>query len=207
LTTPDSSATPRSRLRTLVGVLASIVAGLIIGGALLAFVATTLLGFRVLDVASNSMAPALNRGDLILARPAPIDQVKQDDVIVFQEGQQTPVLVAHRVAAIDKYIVNATSKSTGETTSTTTVVLRTKGDANPQPDAQAVDAASYRGIVWLVIPGVGMPFLDYPVSQLFLDIAVITAVAWALYELIGPVRRRRARGRVGPASGADPSGG
>ncbi len=207
MTTPDSIAAPKSRLRTLGGVLASIVAGLVIGGALLAVVATTLLGFRVLDVASNSMEPAINRGDLILSRPAPIDQVKQGDVIVFQEGQQTPVLVAHRVAAIDKYIVNATSKSTGKTTSTTTIFLRTKGDANPQPDGQAVDAATYRGIVWLVIPGAGMPFLDYPVSQLFLVVAVVTAVLWALYELIGPLRRRRARRRVSPASGKDPGDG
>ena len=153
------------------------------------------------------MESAINRGDLILSRPAPIDQVKQGDVIVFQEGQQTPVLVAHRVVAIDKYIVNATSKSTGKTTSTTTVILRTKGDANPQPDAQAVDAATYRGIVWLVIPGAGMPFLDYPVSQLFLVVAVVTAVLWALYELIGPLRRRRARRRVSPASGKDPGDG
>jgi signal peptidase len=196
-----------SRIRTLFGTLATIVVGLIIGGILLAVVATTLLGYRVLDVASNSMEPALNRGDLILSRPAPIDQVKQGDIIIFQEGQQIPVLLAHRVAAIDNLVVNATSKSTGKTTSTTTVLLRTKGDANPQPDAQPVDAATYRGIVWLVLPGVGMPLLSYPVSQLFLVVAAVTAVAWVLYEVSGLVRRRRARRRMSSASGRDPGDG
>jgi hypothetical protein len=49
-------------------------------------------------------------------------------------------LVAHPVAAITNLTVDATSKSTGKTTSSTMRLLRTKGDANPSPDAQAVDA-------------------------------------------------------------------
>jgi signal peptidase I len=199
LTAPRRFANYRPRIRTLGGAFASIVAGLIVGSILLAVAATTLLGYRVLDLASSSMEPALHRGDLILSRPAPIDEVKQGDIVVFQEGEQIPVLVAHRVAAINDFIVDATSKSTGKTTSTTTRLLRTKGDANSDPDAQPVDAAHYRGIVWFVAPGVGTPFLDYPVSQTFFAITAVTAAAWALYELIGLVRRRRERRRAGPA--------
>ncbi len=78
-------------------------------------------------------------------------------------------------------------------------MLRTKGDANPQPDPQPVNATTYRGIVWLVLPGIGMPLLGYPVSHLFLGIAALTAVLWAAYQLSGLLRRRRGRHAISPA--------
>ncbi len=200
LTQPRPRSIARPRIRAILGALGALAAGLILGALLLAVVATTSLGYRVLDVASGSMVPALQRGDLILSRPAPIDQVKQGDVIVFQEGEKIPVLVAHRVAAITNLTVNATSKSTGRTTVSTTQLLRTKGDANPLPDPQAVDAAHYRGIVWLILPGLGVPLLGYPVSHIFLGIAALTAFLWACYELIGLVRRRRGGHAISPAA-------
>ena len=191
LTQPRMRSGGRLRIRTIGGTLAALIVGLILGGLLVAVIATTFLGFRVLDVASGSMAPALQRGDLILSRPVPINQVKEGDIIVFQEGQLEPILVAHRVAAVINLTVNATSKSTGTTTSTTSRVFRTKGDANPEPDGQVVDAAHYRGVVWLVLPGIGVPLLGYPVSHIFLGIAALTAVLWACYEVAGLARRRR----------------
>jgi signal peptidase len=198
LTAPLVRPIGRPRIRTIVGALAALLVGLIVGGLLVVGVATTLLGYRVLDIASGSMEPALNRGDLIFSRPAPIDQIKQGDIIVFQEGQQIPVLIAHRVAAVINLTVNSTSRSTGVTTTSTTPIFRTKGDANAQVDGSVVDAAHYRGIVWFVLPGLGSPLLGYPVSHIFLAVAVLTALLWAGYEVIGLVRRRRARRLITP---------
>lgn len=187
----------RPRLRTVAGTVVALAAGIAVGGILLAVAATTLLGYRVLDIASNSMEPALHRGDLILSRPTPIDEVKEGDVIVFQEGERIPILVAHRVAAVVTIDVNATSKSTGVTTTSTSRVFRTKGDANANVDGQVVDPAHYRGVVSLVVPMAGLPLLGFPMSQVFILVAGLTALAWAVYEVSGLVRRRRAR-RLAP---------
>ncbi|MDR3632502.1 MAG: signal peptidase I [Isosphaeraceae bacterium] len=207
LTVPAVRPIGRPRIRTIVGAFAAILLGLVLGGLLVVAVATTLLGYRVLDIASGSMEPALNRGDLILSRPAPIGQVKQGDIIVFQEGEQVPVLVAHRVAAVINLVVNATSKSTGVTMSSTTPAFRTKGDANPDLDGSIVDAAHYRGVVWFVLPGLGTPLLGYPVSHIFLAVAVLTALLWACYEVVGLARRRRARRLVAPTVEERPNDG
>lgn len=200
LTVPCSRPMGRPRIRTVIGAIVAVLCGLALGGLLLAVVATTLLGYRVLGIASGSMEPALRHGDLVLSRPAPIDQVKPGDIIVFQEGEKMPVLITHRVAAIINLTVEATSTSTGETTTSTTPMLRTKGDANPNPDYHTVDASNYRGIVWLVLPGIGMPLLGYPVAQVFLTVALLTAMLWVCYEVIGLARRRRARRLVDGAA-------
>jgi len=191
------------RLRTAAGILGSVLIGLAIGAALLTIVATTMLGFRTLDIASDSMAPALNRGDLVISRPVDPGEVKVGDVIVFSTGEQQPVLLAHRVVAVSTITVRATSRSTGEVSTATTPVFRTKGDANPAVDGAPVDVEHYRGVVWLAAPGLGLPLLGLPLSQVFLVISIATAIVWAAYEGISWVRRRPRHAEPAPVAGRE----
>lgn len=179
--------------------LANIVAGLVLGFAIVAVVATQVFGYRLAAIASDSMRPALMPGDLIVTRPVPIRDIAHDDIVLFESGETTKILVAHRVANIVTVNMNITDSATGQTRTERTQILRTKGDANPIIDEQPVDDATYRGLVWVTVPGAGN-LLASPLP--FVAIAVVIAVAWLLLEVVGWVRRSGKAG--GDDGGASP---
>jgi signal peptidase len=170
--------------------LAAILAGLVLGFAFVAVISTQVFGYRLAAIASDSMRPALSPGDLIVTRPVPITDNEQDDIVLFETGIATKILVAHRVSNVVTLNVNITDSVTGETRTETTKILRTKGDANPQLDEQPVDATNYRGQLWLTIPGAGN-LLASPTP--FIAVAIGIAVIWLLVETVGYVRRSRQR--------------
>jgi signal peptidase len=175
---------------TLIRRLAAIAAGLVLGLAIVALIATQLFGYRLAAIASDSMRPTLAPGDLIVTRPVPINDIEHDDIVLFETGTATKILVAHRVANIVTVNVNITDSETGETRTEQTKVLRTKGDANPLIDEQPVDQTAYRGLLWLTIPGAGN-LLASPTP--FIAVAFGIGVLWLLVELVGYVRRSRQR--------------
>jgi len=179
--------------------LLDILAGLILGLAIVMLIATQVFGYRVASIATNSMQPTLAPGDLILTRPASIDAVGHDDIVLFETGITKPILVAHRVANIITVNLNVTDSKTGVTRTQQTHVLRTKGDANPQVDADPVDASHYRGLLWMTVPGAGT-LLASPLP--FLLIAVGLGLLWFAFEIVDRGRRGRAKAADEPeASG------
>ncbi len=179
--------------------LLDILAGLILGLAVVVLVATQIFGYRLASIASDSMVPALARGDLILTRPVPIGDVKHEDIVLFQTGVTTPILVAHRVANIITVNLNVTNSKTGVTHTEQTKLLRTKGDANALVDPDPVDADHYRGLLWVTVPGAGS-LLASPLP--FLLIAIGLGLLWVVYEIVDRGRRTRTRATDGPeASG------
>ncbi len=73
-----------------------------------------------------SMTPALNRGDIVIWTPTPIESVRPGDIIVFESKVETGKIVTHRAMEITKG------------------GIYTKGDANPYYDqwgAHAVEPA------------------------------------------------------------------
>lgn len=86
----------------------------------LAFTALTLVGHWTMPmVLTGSMSPAIDRGDVVLAEPVPVDRIRQGDVIVFIAPGDRRVTV-HRVDSIVQ--------------SDTGMVVTTRGDANEAPD-------------------------------------------------------------------------
>ena len=71
-------------------------------------------------VLTSSMEPTFSAGSLVVTRPVPVSQVKPGDIAVFVPPNQTASF-AHRVISVSG--------------SPAAPVLRTKGDANPAPDA------------------------------------------------------------------------
>jgi signal peptidase len=168
--------------------LASILAGLVLGLALVVVIATQVLGYRLAAIASDSMRPTLAPGDLVITRPVPIGDIAHDDIVLFETGETTKILVAHRVANIVTVNMNITDSATGQTRTERTQILRTKGDANASIDEQPVDIAAYRGLVFVTVPGIGS-LLASPLP--FAAIAVVLGVAWLLMEVVGRVRSSR----------------
>jgi signal peptidase len=179
--------------------IAAIVGGLVLGVAIVAIVSTQVLGYRLAAIASDSMQPTLAPGDLIVTRPVPIADIEHEDIVLFETGTATKILVAHRVANIVTVNVNFTDSETGETRTEQTKVLRTKGDANANIDEQPVDDTTYRGLLWVTIPGAGS-LLASPTP--FIAVAVAIGVIWLLTEIVGWSRRQRTASTADDGAGS-----
>lgn len=99
---------------------------------------TRLLGFRVFNVISGSMAPTYNVGDLIYVKEVAPEAVKAGDPITFVLNEDL-VVATHRVIDIDS------SKE----------LFYTKGDANDTADAAPVHFNNLIGVPIFSIPKLG----------------------------------------------------
>lgn len=179
-------------LSTVAGVLASAALGLLVGGLLAALLAVQVFGYHVVTVQSNSMEPALRRGDVIVARPVRIDDVKEGQVVLFEEGRDVRFLAVHRVVGFINLRTNINNTTTGEVTTQESRLLRTKGDANDTEDAQPVDASRLRGRLWFSIPKAGLIFDRVPLQTVLLGVAGLAAAGWLVFELHQRLGRRKA---------------
>jgi signal peptidase len=178
-------------------VVMGIVSGLVVGSALALVMATQLFGFEVITVRSDSMKPTLHAGDVVLTRPVGMKDVEVGDVILFGQGHRMIIPVAHRVVGIINLRTNITDSETGEMTSQVSKLLRTMGDANPEPDQQLVDASRLRGVMWLRLPGAGRLFGELGLRRGLLLVALFIALAWGMFEVEARRRSRRTRGSGG----------
>ncbi|MEM3357308.1 MAG: signal peptidase I [Candidatus Bathyarchaeia archaeon] len=99
---------------------------------------TGLLGFTPTIIASGSMTPTLNPGDIAIVIATPPATIKIGDIIQYQTTAEAPII--HRV--IDKY------------TSGGTLWFVTQGDANNAPD-DPINERQIMGKVLLTIPKLG----------------------------------------------------
>ena len=110
-------------------------AGLVLLYAALSYVLGT--AHLLATVTSDSMKPALERGDWVLLEKKPAPLYRVNDTLVFALGQNQNVYV-HRVVAL-----------------TSDGGFRTKGDANPYPDGWTVPKDAVLGKVVFRIPKLG----------------------------------------------------
>lgn len=192
--------------RRLVGpsgwLLGSLVAALVV--AILALAVLPAVGGRLVVITSGSMAPAIATGDAVILLDTPAEEIGPGEVIAYH-GYGRDGLVTHRV--ISRQDVD------GE------LHFRTRGDANPQPDADLAPAAGMVGEVALVLPAAGWLLLALTSWWAQLGLAGAAAVVAAVEardllvrhgaarrrpRLPAPVRsappRRRGPGHGGPLS-------
>lgn len=136
-------------------------------------------------VSSESMAPNLNKGDMIVVGPANgvfSDGIKPGTVVTYHLGA---ILVSHRVQAISG------------------ANLITKGDAVATADPQPVPLSQVTGVVLLKIPKVGsLAAIIHSKSGWLLLIIVPALVALGLTVMqIIRIAVRRSRKRHGRAAG------
>jgi signal peptidase len=172
----------RSRVRAGVLVAAGVLSGLVVSAVVLFVAAIQVFGYRVIEVSSGSMEPLLRPGDLFVTRPINIADVEIGDVVLFEQGTDTPIPVTHRVTGIVNVHTTLNDAETGESTKDVSKLLQTQGDANDLPDGELVDADHLDGILWFRVPGAGRLFGPFGVQQGLLLVALIIGLAWGVYE-------------------------
>lgn len=160
---------------------AGITAGMAMAGLLLATVATRFFDFNILTVRSDSMAPAITSGDLIVVKPVAIADVSRGDVVLFASGGDA-IPTVHRVAGVNTIEIEVRDASGTVIKTLTEHRLVTQGDSNPLPDASEVTAANLRGEVWFTVPD-GGAVAGLPLQLVLLAVAATITAAWLGWEL------------------------
>jgi signal peptidase len=137
--------------------------------------------YPLLAVASGSMVPALNVGDLIVVQGGlAVDDIVANyvtgDVIVFYRPNGATDLIVHRAVEVDA--------------DNNVTFLKTKGDHNPSTDYWKVYESDVVGKVVGVVPYLGnIPlFVHKPEGMM---IIVILIVGLILMEFIIPISRKK----------------
>jgi len=102
-------------------------------------VAPLLFGMAVTTVASGSMEPGIRTGDAVAAMAVSPDELRPEQVILFEDPAVPERLRLHRIVSMD---------SEG---------IVTKGDANPTEDPMTVDSAAVVGVGFIRVPFIGTP--------------------------------------------------
>lgn len=101
-------------------------------------------------VTSNSMQPYIEAGDILVTRQVSTNEVELRDVVVLPIPESRELRYTHRVVALEKKAGN--------------IVIKTQGDANPNPDEWALEITSEQiPKVLAVIPSA--PVLDSPIGR------------------------------------------
>jgi signal peptidase I len=134
---------------------------LVTGMLLIATLPGLLPGWSAHVVVSDSMAPRINTGDVVLSQHR--DDYQPGQVIVFDDGSRGAV--THRVDSVE-----------GDT-------YRTRGDANPTVDNSPVAADDVVGLGRVLVMFAGLPWVWYHTGQwlpLALFVLSLLLAAWAV---------------------------
>ncbi len=164
---PPAESEDYSRVRLITGIVGRTWLWFL-AGCLLVTLVPILFGWRPYVVESDSMAPRIKAGDVVLSAPIPTAAATDlvGHVITFDDPNIAGRVLTHRV-------VSVTEDGT----------LRTKGDANGQQDSQPVAMASVRGLGRLLVRYVGLPFIwvhDGAWLWLGLFLASLFLAGWAV---------------------------
>ncbi len=117
------------------------------------------LGLHSTVVASGSMAPRLQVGDVVVSRPASPQQLSLGQVLLVRDPDHPDRLRLHRYVAL--------AAAGG-------LVLR--GDANQSADSATVAAAAVEGVAVLRIPLIGTPLVTQDAGDLRAGLIQIAGV-------------------------------
>ena len=98
-------------------------------------------GWHLNIVYGGSMEPAIEVGSLIVVKPVEPQAIEVNDVITYRASTESGIVTTHRVIGVMNNYGSPT--------------FRTKGDANEDPDVNAVPAQNVVGRVRFSVPYVG----------------------------------------------------
>ena len=131
-----------------------------------------LLGWQSIVIGGGSMEPTMPLGSAIVVHPIATADLAVGDVVSMQVGSERTTYTHRIIALFDR--------PDGRW-------IRTKGDANADPDPTLVPASAVIGRVDLVIPFAGylLALLSLPMGVMFVLglAATLLAIAWLLESL------------------------
>lgn len=141
-----------------------------------------LIGWRPTLIVGGSMAPSIERGDVVLVRPVGQGSLGVGAVVTFPDPNRGGRLVTHRIVAL---------LADGQ--------VQTRGDHNHDPDPQPVRRTAIQGRAVLRIPYVGRPVIWAQDRRW----GPLGALAFAVVGVGAVLGRRRAprEGRLGGRQG------
>lgn len=165
------------------------VAGL---GSVLAVSLANRGGYQVLGMKTGSMHPAINPGDLVVARPVRPTDIRNGDVITFRAPLGNHAPYTHRV-------VRTLYRPDGPH-------FVTQGDANAAPDAWTVH---YTAEGWRVAQvfrhaGLVLAFRESAAGRGLVAASVFILTTALLWPVVGGQRRPAGPARTDDAAGAEP---
>jgi signal peptidase I len=137
----DLAPVPHARIRFYSGLACSFVVAVMAWLAVWGLGSALTLGWSTLAITSDSMAPAIRRGDLLLAAPHTGAGLGPGTVVVFEEPGSGS-LVSHRIVAVN---LDGT--------------YSTRGDANRGLDSTPLRPEQVVGVGRLLVPLVGLPLV------------------------------------------------
>jgi signal peptidase len=150
----------------LIGLIIVVLFGLFLGKLV------PLTGHQTIIIGGSSMEPAIHLGSAIVIGPVAPEDLAEGDMVSLQVGPNRTTFT-HRIVAV-------VPRPDG-------VWVRTKGDANADPDPTLVPATSIVGRVEWSVPWAGylLALLSLPVGVIFaLGLAAtLFAIAWLLESL------------------------
>lgn len=126
-----------------------------------------LTGMQVRTVVSDSMAPAMPKGSVIVITPTSLSSIHVGEIIAFRSPDDQTKVITHRVAALEPTDV--------------ATPIRTKGDANNTADNWHIGQPDLLGAVLVHVVGVGY-FVQWATSGIGF---LVLIVAPCLYVMIG----------------------
>jgi signal peptidase len=154
----------------------------------------TVFGQRPFIVLSGSMSPTFDAGDLIVDRRLTLNEagrLHKGEVITFVEGRGNAgatTVITHRIYKV--------SRRLDAKTQSYTTIYETKGDANPQPDRDAIPPQQVLGVYEYRIPDAG-----YVLNALHQPLAFILLVSapFVFLVLVEGTRRWKKAGERDPS--------
>lgn len=146
-------------------------------------------GWRLDAVYSGSMEPTIKVGSLAVIQPVDPQNVRVGDVITYRSGAESNTVTTHRVIEV--------ANTEGS------LMFRTQGDANEDPDPSTVAPENVLGRVWMSVPYVGyvMDFVKKPLGfGLLIGLPAALIVGMELKNIFSTVRGLRRKGHIKQAS-------
>lgn len=175
--------TPRPRGMRRVGAAAGNLALVVVTLLAAAYVLPSLLGYQRYVITGGSMDGTYDKGSIVFEKPVAAADLEVGDVITYlpPAASGVPTLVTHRIIKIGR---DADGRQ----------VLRTQGDANPDPDPWRFSLDSTeQPVVSFSVPYAGFAVIalaDRETRMLLVGVPAALIALMSLGQLIGALRTR-----------------